>query len=335
MYKNFIETHEEYEKIFVTDTRDVIFQGDLFSSYTEYKNFLVYATEGQLIKNDKFFNNQNWLKHLVGEIEYQKIKDNPAVCCGTVYGTCAELNILIENIVKFITPKSNWGDDQAVLNYLVHNKLLPIENLIESDVNTGKILTTIQTIDFNKNTFNDFILNNSGGVPAVVHQYDRHAELIQLVDKLYREKDFQPDENFTDVQSALDQVFCLVQRQNFSAATKFFINHVAYAENLNLYGEKFLKLVRLILQRYNPDAEILLSAVQKILVNIFSKNITVLQLENLYRIFIIAEKNLHCVNPSFKNFVKNALEAFVDIFYRNNQHDWAKEYIKRLTDWRD
>ena len=124
-------------------------------------------------------------------------------------------------------------------------------------------------------------------------------------------------------------------RQNFSAATKFFINYVAYAENLNLYGEKLLKLAQLILQRYNPNAEILLSALQKTFANIFSANINIQQMENLYRIFNVAEKNLHCVNPSFKNFVKNVLVAFTDIFYRNNQQDFAREYIKRLTDWRD
>lgn len=213
---------------------------------------------------------------------------------------------------------------------------MPIENLIKIDCNTGAIFTSYLFHVLNPiQVKNNMILRGDGGVPAVVHQYDRHQQLVQLVDNLYREKIFQADENFTDFQSALDQVFCLVQRQNFSAATKFFINYIAYAENLNLYGEKLFKLAQLLLQRYNPDAEILFSAIQKTFANIFSAKIDIQQFENLYRIFIVAEKNLHCVNPSFKIFVKNMLIAFTDIFYKNNQQNFAREYIKRLTDWRD
>ena len=328
MYKIFLENHPQYEKIFVTDTRDVFFQGDLFSSYPDYKNFLVYATEAELIKNDKGNNNQTWIRHLFDEIEYQKLADKIIICCGTVYGSRAEMNIFIDNMIEILKRSTAWGDEQAAMNYLVHNKLLPIENLIESDVNAGEIFTA--GIFENKRAESGKVLRGNGGVPAVVHQFPP-----PFADENYRKFFFDPDENFTDFQSALDQVFCLVQRQNFSAATKFFINYVAYAENLNSYGEKLLKLAQLILQRYNPDAEILFSALQKTFANIFSANINIQQFENLYRIFIVAEKNLHCVNPSFKIFIKNMLVAFTDIFYKNNQQDFAREYIKRLTDWRD
>ena len=327
MYENFLSSHPEYEKIFCTDIRDVIFQGDLFSSYADYKNFLVYATHPYKIQNEP--TNTKWIRHIFSENEYQKIKDNFVICAGVVYGSRAGMNIFIENMVEILKRSSEWGDDQAVYNYLVRNNLLPIENLIESNIANGKILNT----DYSYTSYAPQISENKikcldGSAPAVVHQWTIYGNTVQLVDNLYREKDFQTDENFTDLKSALE-------RQNFNAATKFFINYIAYAENLNSYGEKLLKLAQLILQRYNPDAEILLSAVQKTFANIFSANINIQQMENLYQLFNAAEKNLHCVNPTFKNFVKNMLVAFTDIFYKNNQQNFGQEYIKRLADWRD
>ena len=332
IYEDFIQEHSNYEKIFVTDTRDVIFQSDLFASYANYKNFLVYATEAMLIKDDPGNHNQSWIRHLFGENEYQKLAEKIIICCGTVLGTRSEMNIFFERMIEILKRSTMWGDEQAATNYLVHNKLLNIKNLIASDIKSGEILTTglIQNIGI----LNEKILRGDGKIPAVVHQYDRQQGLIQLVDKVYREKDFQADENFTDVLSAIDQIFCLVQRQNFNTATKFFVDYILYAKNLNIYGEKLLKLYQFILQRYNPDAEILLLAIQRTLVSAFVAGINIQQLENVYQIFVITEKKIHVINSSFKNFVKNMLMNFIDIFYKNNQQNFAREYIKRLSDWR-
>ena len=333
MYKIFLDAHPEYEKIFVTDTRDVIFQGDLFSTYTEYKNFLVYAAEAELIKNDIYNFNQTWIRNLLGENEYQKIADKIIICCGTVYGTRAEMNILFDSMIEILKRSTAWGDEQAAMNYLVHNNLLPIKNLIASDVETGEILTA--GLIKNEKISNTKILRGNGGAPAVVHQYNRKQSLNQLAIEIYREKIFQPDKNFTDVQSALDQIICLVQRQNFSAATKFFINHVAYAENLTPYGDKLLRLATLIFLSYNPDAEILFSALQSTVAIAFIMNVNATQFEEIYALCILSERNCKFVNSSLKFFVKSMLTIFADDFCRNNQQDLAKKYIERLKDWRD
>ncbi len=261
--------------------------------------------------------------------------DKPIICCGTVIGTPEEIKIYIEKLWQYKGNHKTHGVDQATHQYIFYNNLLPIENLIEIDCTTGAIFTSYLFNVLNPiQVKNNMILRGDGGVPAVVHQYDRHQQLVQLVDNLYREKIFQADENFTDIQSALDQVFCLVQRQNWSTATKFFIDYVFYAEDLNSYSEKLLKLAQFILQRYNPDAEILFSAAQTTLAIAFSSNIDINQMEKIYNLFIQAE-NFKCVNSSFKFFVKSMLINFTDVLYRNNQQILAREYIKRLADWRD
>ena len=331
---DYLEEHtSEYEQVLCTDTRDVIFQDDVFKYFTKYDHYLGNTFEADDIRGSKTGKVANyvWITNAFGKIEADKLADKPIICCGTVIGTPAEIKIYTEKIWEYMGNRNFHGLDQATHQYLFYNNLLPIENFIGSDVETGAIFTA--GIFKNPKIVDEKILRGDGGVPAVVHQYNWHAGLVQLVDNLYREKDFQPDENFRDFQSALDQVFCLVQRQNFGAATKFFINYVAYAENLNSYGEQFLKLAQLILQHYNPDAEILLSAVQKTL--ILNANINIQQMEEIYKVFITSEKNLHCVNPSFKNFIKNMLFAFTDIFYKNNRQDLGRQYLKLLSDWRD
>jgi len=99
--------------------------------------------------------------------------------------------------------------------------------------------------------------------PKVLHQWYLYDHLNPLVDKFYREKDFQPDEHFTDIQSLLDQVSCLVQHQKFNTATKIFFDFVFYSGNINSYADKILKIAQLILKCYTIDAEILFFIVQK------------------------------------------------------------------------
>ena len=81
---------------------------------------------------------------------------------------------------------------------------MPIENIFELDVDGGEIFTSYffhmqHPIELR----GDFILRGNGGVPAVVHQYDRNVELVELVDKIYRDQNFQADANFSDVRSAV------------------------------------------------------------------------------------------------------------------------------------
>ena len=54
MYKKFFEERGgDYQQVFLTDTRDVIFQENLFELYADSKNFLCYTTEDENIKNPK------------------------------------------------------------------------------------------------------------------------------------------------------------------------------------------------------------------------------------------------------------------------------------------
>ena len=261
VFKDFLEIHKEYEKIFACDVRDVIFQGDIFLKYTEHKNFLAYSTFGYKIKDEP--TNYSWIKNNFGEDEVEKIQDNFVAGGSMFYGTHREINILFENIIKFLRKKTDWGDDQAITNYLVYNKILPIENIIESDIQKGEFVnldyvgskfSSLEDKTFKIST--DKIQTLNGWTPTVIHQWNlpKFLEVVQLVDRIYRVKDFQVDKNFVDVSSAIDQMFCMIQRFQWNEDAEFLVDKILHSRNLKLYSEKVTKLRKLIATNYTVDS---------------------------------------------------------------------------------
>ena len=333
MYKNFLEKNPSYEKIFLTDIADVIFQADIFEKFSAQKNFLVYAAEGIKIDEDPLYCNQQWIKHLFGEEEFQKLKNNFAICCGTVLGSCDEIKILIDAMIEILKHSTAWGDEQAAMNYLVHNKILSIKNLIESDVESGEILTCSILKDYKVEA--EKILRGDGKIPAVVHQYHKKPELMYFVSEVYHEKIFEPNKNFSDFKSQLDEVFSLVNVLNWQEATKIFVGNLLYDAEIKNCAEKILKLYNLILNKVEPqnfNGEILLAAVQKILSNMFDDKTLDRELfENLLQSFEFCKKNFHTVNAEFKFFLGNTIQKFVDIFLADENKVDSLKYMEFFT----
>ena len=188
MYKKFFEERGgDYQQVFLTDTRDVICQKNLFENYADRKNFLCYTTEDENIKNPKENATYGWITRFFGRDESEKLGDRKIICCGTVLATIDEANIFSARMIEFLQRSTNWGDEQAAMNYLVYENLLDVDNLIELNCFSGSILTAGMFYKNHQITLeNEKILRGDGGVPAAVHQYTWYPELTQLVNKIYR-----------------------------------------------------------------------------------------------------------------------------------------------------
>ncbi len=330
MYKDFINAHSEYDKFFVTDIRDVIFQGDIFASYEG--NFLAYSTTKYTIQTSAY--DSQWVRNIFSEEDYQQIKDNRVICAGMIFGTRAEMIIVLTKMIEFFQRETVWGDDQAVLNYLIYAKQLPIENIVTSEVETGSFIN-LGVIGTPHVGFvnGDKILREDGGIPAVVHQWTGYDYGINFVNEFYRAKEFQPDEKFTDTRCALEQVFCLAQVKNWDAATKFFMKYVFGADNLNIYAEKFVKLWTNILDIYAPqhfDAELLIMTLKKIIVSTFGPTVNIKQLDNFYSLYVRTKNFALPINTSFKIWMVMYLRQFAVIFHQNKMFDPALICIARI-----
>ena len=218
VYQDFLEAHgDDYAQVFITDTRDVIFQGNVFEAFKEQSSYLGYAAEADDIRGSKTKDkvNYNWLLKSFGVAEADKLLDKMIICDGTVIGTPAEIKVFVKKmweLLSAIDKRVNYRiHDQSIANYLIHNNLLPIENLIEINCESGEILTgSLFWRQHSIDVHGDKVLRGDGEVPAVVHQYDRRDNAVKLVDRVYRDKDFRADEKYTDTRSNLEQALQLV-----------------------------------------------------------------------------------------------------------------------------
>ncbi len=183
MYKRFLDRYgKDYCQVLLTDVADVILQKDLFSQYAGKNKFIGVAVERSSIANDIF--TSRWIAERFGQNIYKQYQNFPVICCGTTWGTIPEIMRYSDKMSELILSfRRFWGSEQACANYIVYENLMPDVEFIKSqagidDVSTVGVMKKVSADD-------EFILNDDGSVPAVVHQYNRHQHLCDLVEQKY------------------------------------------------------------------------------------------------------------------------------------------------------
>ena len=305
IFADFLDEHgDDYEQIFITDTRDVIFQGDIFAGFKSYQNYLCYVTENDDIRGSKSGTKQNydWIVGCFGKAEADKLLDKKIICSGTVLATADAIKIFCRSMWEILEHKTADVFDQATMNYLVWDNRLPIENLIESDVESGAILTLALVTVFGFS--GDKILHVSENCPAVVHQYDRHEELIQFVDKIHRDKNFQADERFNDMRSIIEQTSCLLYMDKIGAATQLFMKKYLTNPDFKKHGKELVRLLNAILKKPPTQTlELLSLAVQSAMTNLPTMN------SKDFNVLNKLIKSKQPIEPEFKKYIKNFVQG--------------------------
>ena len=286
-----------YKQVFITDTRDVIFQSDLFEKFKCHSNYLGYTTDIDIIGNDKVYN-YAWLESCFGKAEADKLADRKIICCGTVIGTINEMKIFCRIMWDALKDKIIWGHEQATMNYLVYNNLLSIKNLIEIDVEHGEIFTMAITNNFSLS--GNLILRPDGGVSAVVHQYNRQNELINLIDDIYHDKNFQVDLRFADMRSVIEQATCLLLANRIGDAAKLFMKKFLVTTDFSGCAGALTQLWEIAMRKpLSPASELLELSAQSALTGIFSNS----NVEEICKLLKRARKYNHPVDPEFKDLI--------------------------------
>ena len=166
-------------KVLLTDTRDVVFQKDLFQN--KFHKSINFFLEDEQILNDS--RNSRWLERTVGYKEYKKIKKNKISCSGTTLGNFNQIlkYSSLMNKYLFLYPykrplrhllilKKVEPYDQGVHNYLIYNNFFKNMQLHENKF--SKICTTayMRKFLFNKK---GQLINIKKEVYSLIHQYDR------------------------------------------------------------------------------------------------------------------------------------------------------------------
>ena len=178
-YRQFLQQNPQYDKkVFIIDTRDVIFQDNPFNHEmtTSLEFFLENVTYGNSECNGNW-----WIRGIYGEEVYQRMQSQYVACAGTTMGTregiVLYLNSIIDEIFRMVVLRGgnnmdhhNPVVDQPCHGYLIYNETFPDSKLYLSG--HGPVATMN---DHNKMIFDKEgnLLNEDGSIVAVVHQWDR------------------------------------------------------------------------------------------------------------------------------------------------------------------
>ncbi len=189
LYSEFLNKNpDKYNLVFTGDSRDIIFQADIFKIYKDInKPFLGLAIEDGFISQQPL--NKGWVIDAYGEELYNTIKNERIICLGTIWGTTDKFLEFVDTMWNILS--SEWSIkgkvvDQGVGNYIVYHDKMWNDCIIFSENRDGPVMTVALTnrafinLDSNNN-----ILNVKGEIASVVHQYDRKEDITEMAKNKY------------------------------------------------------------------------------------------------------------------------------------------------------
>ncbi len=162
-----------YRRIFLTDTRDVIFQADPFAGVAD-ESLFVFA-EDQSVAIGNCADNAKWVREAFGLHKLGEIRDRRISCSGTTMGSHSGIMRYLSTMIEAATrakPESLRidGIDQGLHNAIIHDGALKDFRLLE---NQHHVATLGHVKPDRVSLSSDGkVINADGTMSAVVHQYD-------------------------------------------------------------------------------------------------------------------------------------------------------------------
>ncbi|MEO6846654.1 MAG: hypothetical protein ABI443_04500 [Chthoniobacterales bacterium] len=181
LYRRFLQTSAgKYEYVFLTDLRDVYFQGNPFQrvSKGELRVFL----EEPNPTLEKCPNNSRWLRELYGETILNEVTGKTIACAGTILGDCATVLGYLDDMLLALRDAQSvtrMGVDQGIYNYLVHTGRT--KNVTFLPNRDAEILTMglMPKNEVFQRDANGKLVDRNGTPYALLHQFDRQAEVAK------------------------------------------------------------------------------------------------------------------------------------------------------------
>jgi hypothetical protein len=178
-----LETVQKHRNVFrnvlLTDSRDVIFQRNPFGSMTCQ---LVSGLEEKTIGDCPI--NSAWIRDVYGRDVHAGMFNRPIVCAGVTFGTAVAVEQYLLAMCREIWRRLSKVAliaqyDQGIHNFLIYSDSINLEL-------TGNRSGVIATLHYEKpeNIRTDAaegVITVHGKAPAIVHQYDRHRDLVGFV----------------------------------------------------------------------------------------------------------------------------------------------------------
>ena len=179
VYESYLRQMDgRFEKVMLTDVRDVVFQRDPFEFSMAGR--LCAFQESLPRIGDDYFNSQ-WIKDAFGRKVYERLCDCPVYCAGVTIGSASGVGDYLHTMTRYLLSRVGLaGYDQGVHNYLIHTGRM--EDVVCYRNWMGPVLTlgAVATSDIRMSA--DGILRNlDGEIANVIHQYDRQPTIAPHV----------------------------------------------------------------------------------------------------------------------------------------------------------
>jgi hypothetical protein len=178
LYYDYLLKHGfRFRNVLITDVKDVVFQRDPFDFAVGDRIHV--AMENPDIPVGACPWTSQWILAGYSPEVLERLKDDELSCAGT---TLAPVPLMLRYLELMLAEIAGMKDayecaDQAAHNLLLHEgKLEPVNRLRNFE---GPVLTAGTEPRYELNDEGKLV-NRDGSVIAVVHQYDRHPELVRI-----------------------------------------------------------------------------------------------------------------------------------------------------------
>ena len=164
-----------YDRVMLADTRDVLFQRDPFDF--EMPAGLNVFLEDASRTIGGCYTNSAWMRNGYGEGVLKELADKRVYNSGVIFGTPAILLDYLEQVLRlYAARRPRQTIDQTTENYILYKQPPKQWHVFENE--TGPVLT-MANMNPDQFHFNaaGLMVNGTGRVFNILHQYDRHVEL--------------------------------------------------------------------------------------------------------------------------------------------------------------
>jgi hypothetical protein len=193
-YLDFLMNSFEFDNILLSDTRDVVFQGNIFNGQSGEYLYMFIEDHSVKISDDKQHNDR-WLNDVYGTKLANTFNHNPIICAGTTLGSSKNIIKYLELMcLEFYNLKRRSPNlfeknyDQGIHNFIgykCHESFEGFQIKSNGDIVATVGLTAGKSPGSLSVSVDNIILLN-GCIPSLVHQYDRVDELEQSVRRRFQ-----------------------------------------------------------------------------------------------------------------------------------------------------
>jgi hypothetical protein len=193
-----------YERVLLTDVRDVLFQRDPFIDIPPSGLAVSIETRRYTIASEP--NNRRWLADAFGPKLVKEIGANPVSCVGVTCGDAGAmgnyLGLMTKEMLRLPAKVARTGGaDTAIHNALLWTDQLESVQPLETLASPVATLNAIPEDEVKLSTCGT-LLNTDGSEPSVVHQYDRVRGLAPALLQALTVEETRPSQRTGDYASA-------------------------------------------------------------------------------------------------------------------------------------